>query len=1015
MQPQFPVPDPLPILTLPEPSVLFPGQLLSLHLQTPHTLKLVRAVLQDSSGSPQSPALVIGCVPLKPAALKGDNATEGDAQGSDRAAGEPGSDAAERIRPAHEQGTDDDQQRERGLQVIRLGTDKSSNAVAADKPDPSDLFEFGTLARIVRLERLSTQAGSGLIVVLSGLARFSYSPSALDPSAPFYTAAAITVHNEPSTLSLSPASAPDTTTLVAALRDSATSLVETLSTTSTLPPLVIRRLRGVLSRLSPSTAPALLDALLAALPVHPTSGLTHADKVRLLGTLDAAQRVDKGVEVLGRAEEALKLAGRIEGRVEEGQKRRQREWALLQQLMAIRQELEQLAKEEGRPSPLSIIGGGGSGAAKGAAGAPGGRRALGSPPGIGAGDDADEEDDLAELERRVAAKAFSPEAKCVAVRELKRLKKTPPQGAEHGVIRNYIDTLLSVPWTAAEATPLELSKDFVALARKKLDDDHYGLDKIKKRLLEWLAVLRLQREHQALAHETTLAAAPSSPTESAVAAPPSSTATAKDPAGTAPAPTPPFTPAYRAPILLLHGPPGTGKTSIARSLAEAMGRKFVRISLGGVRDEAEIRGHRRTYVGAMPGKIVAALRKAGVSNPVVLLDEVDKIGHASHHGDPNAALLEVLDPEQNNSFEDHYLGVPLDLSQVLFIATANSLDTIPEPLFDRMEAIELSGYVHAEKLHIARQSLLPKQQRANALSPSQLSLSDDVLLRLVTSYTREAGVRSLERALGAVCRAKAVELAESADERDAAAGGAKAYAPEVTEEDLERILGPPRWEEEDEDGGRVGVATGLAYQGSGNGGILHIETTLTPGTGTFSLTGQLGSVISESAHVALAWVKAHAFELGIAPDRDANAFDKRDVHVHFPAGAVKKDGPSAGVALVVAIVSLMRGIPPRAHTAMTGEVTLRGLVTPVGGIKEKILAAHRAGITRAILPLANKRDVETDLPAQVRAEVEFVYVRTVDEALDAAFEGGLAALAGGGGGGKAGERGHGAWDVQSHL
>lgn len=309
-------------------------------------------------------------------------------------------------------------------------------------------------------------------------------------------------------MSLSPASAPDTTTLVAALRDSATSLVETLSTTSTLPPLVIRRLRGVLSRLSPSTAPALLDALLAALPVHPTSGLTHADKVRLLGTLDAAQRVDKGVEVLGRAEEALKLAGRIEGRVEEGQKRRQREWALLQQLMAIRQELEQLAKEEGRPSPLSIIGGGGSGAAKGAAGAPGGRRALGSPPGIGAGDDADEEDDLAELERRVAAKAFSPEAKRVAVRELKRLKKTPPQGAEHGVIRalplfshslvtssgrhrslislpvpralsshagNYIDTLLSVPWTAAEATPLELSKDFVALARKKLDDDHYGL------------------------------------------------------------------------------------------------------------------------------------------------------------------------------------------------------------------------------------------------------------------------------------------------------------------------------------------------------------------------------------------------------------------------------------------------------------------------------------------------------------------------------------------------------------
>ncbi|GAA5915464.1 hypothetical protein JCM8208_000723 [Rhodotorula glutinis] len=993
----YPVPDPLPLLVLPEPSVAFPGQLLSLHLKSVHALSLVRAVVEASPGSSSTPPLLIGCVPLKPTPLSPPDTANEDA--SSRADTDPSRTPEHgAVRPAHDDddgGAPRDDQRDKGLEVIRFDGDKNDDA----KPDPSDLFEFGTLARIVRLERLSSQAGSGLVVVLSGLARFSYSPSALDPNAPFYSASAITVHHEPSTVALS-SSSPTDTALVAALRDAATALVDTLAATSTLPPPVVRRLRAHLAHLTPSTAPALLDALVAALPVHSTSGLTYADKVALLGILPAARRVERGLEVLGRADEALKLAGRIEGRIEEGQKRRQREFALLQQLMAIRQELEQLAKDEGRPSPLSIIGsaaGGGKGS-----GAAAGRKGLGAP--APAGDADEDEDDLADLERRVAAKSFSPEAKRVAERELKRLKKTPPQGAEHGVIRNYIDTLLSVPWTVNEATPLELSKDFVARARQKLDDDHFGLDKIKKRLLEWLAVLRLQHEQHAVTLASILDASPSSPTETSVAP--------FDPTAAVPAPasapsTATTAPSYRAPILLLHGPPGTGKTSIARSLAEAMGRKFVRISLGGVRDEAEIRGHRRTYVGAMPGKIVAALRKAGVSNPVVLLDEVDKIGHASHHGDPNAALLEVLDPEQNNSFEDHYLGVPLDLSQVLFIATANSLDTIPEPLYDRMEAIELSGYVHAEKLHIARQSLLPKQLRANALEPSHLSMSDDVLLRLVTAYTREAGVRSLERALGSVCRAKAVELAES-DDGDGGEGKA-AYAAEVTEEDLERILGPPRWEDDEDDGARVGVSTGLAYQGSGNGGILHIETTHTPGTGTFSLTGQLGSVISESAHVALAWVKAHAYDLGIAADRDSNAFAKLDLHLHLPAGSIKKDGPSAGVALVVAIVSLMRGIPPRAHTAMTGEVTLRGLVTPVGGIKEKILAAHRAGITRAILPLPNKRDVDADLPPQVRAEVGFVFVRTVDEALDAAFEGGLGSLAR-----VKGDKA-GGWEVQSHL
>lgn len=436
-----------------------------------------------------------------------------------------------------------------------------------------------------------------------------------------------------------------------------------------------------------------------------------------------------------------------------------------------------------------------------------------------------------------------------------------------------------------------------------------------------------------------------------------------------------------------------------------MGRKFIRISLGGVRDEAEIRGHRRTYVGAMPGKVVAALRKCGVKNPVVLLDEVDKMGHQSMHGDPSAAMLEVLDPEQNHAFEDHYLGVPVDLSQVLFIATANSLETIPEPLYDRMEAIELSGYVHDEKLHIARQSLLPKQLRANALSPELVSIADEVLLFLITAYTREAGVRSLERHIGSVCRAKAVEYSEAKDQQSAetvaTAGSEKAhpagYRVEVTREDVERILGPSRFDEDEGDrDGRVGVVNGLAYQGSGNGGILSIETTAIPGSGKFNLTGSLGDVISESAHVAFAWVRAHAFDLGIAAAERENAFKVIDVHLHMPAGAVKKDGPSAGVAMTVAIVSLMRGVAPRKGVAMTGEVTLRGAVTPVGGIREKVLAAHRAGMHRVILPSKNRRDIDTagELPDQVKAEVEFVYVDAVEDAIAAAFEGGWQGVTG---------------------
>ncbi|GAA5990502.1 hypothetical protein JCM10908_007402 [Rhodotorula pacifica] len=1030
-QPVIPSRD-LPLLALAQDIVIFPALVVSIHLASPHAQALLAHLDANNNSSSPETGNVIACVPRKASPTV-----------QNRLA-----DAANRL------GTGD--KLEQLAQVIRDdGHSQARDRETAEdgaKIDPNDLFEYGTACRIVRFERTSSRQASsgGYLVVLEGLARISFDPlkalSAIAPSdsnpdlagssaAPVYALRKVTVHHPSSTTTLG-LSAKDAK-LLAPLRDAATAVLDALTQTSPSPLLAVfeRRLRTLISRLSLASAPSLIDALFGTLPISTTTssatssdaataaiGLTTADKLLILSLVSAPLRLEKAIAILSRAREGLSTRDRIDQSVA----RRQREFALLQQLLAIRSELDQLAKEGGGGGAGSSPPGGSKAITlrngnKKAGGSQGRRSRAGEEA-----EDEDEEDEMAELERKIDAKRFSDEARKVALREMKRLKKTPPQGAEHGVIRTYLETLLAIPWTDADSTPLPLSRDFVAQARKKLDQDHYGLDKIKKRLLEWLAVLRLQQQQwqadlaaastankPALLESAAGGAAPVSASTDAAAAttetalvlrdasvPPPPPAPANQPAAT---PDKPASPPYKAPILLLHGPPGVGKTSIARSLAEAMGRKFIRISLGGVRDEAEIRGHRRTYVGAMPGKVVAALRKCGVKNPVVLLDEVDKMGHQSMHGDPSAAMLEVLDPEQNHAFEDHYLGVPVDLSQVLFIATANSLDTIPEPLYDRMEAIELSGYVHDEKLHIARQSLLPKQLRANALSPELVSLTDEVLLFLITSYTREAGVRSLERHIGSVCRAKAVEYSEARDqaaESDKVAGSEPrpgGYRTEVTREDVERILGPSRFDEDEGDrDGRVGVVNGLAYQGSGNGGILSIETTAIPGSGKFNLTGSLGDVISESAHVAFAWVRAHAFDLGIASAERENAFKAIDVHLHMPAGAVKKDGPSAGVAMTVAMISLMRGVPPRKGVAMTGEVTLRGAVTPVGGIREKVLAAHRAGMQRVILPSKNRRDIDTagELPAQVKAEVEFVFVDAVEDAIEAAFEGGWEGVTG---------------------
>ncbi|HEY3634612.1 MAG TPA: endopeptidase La, partial [Caldimonas sp.] len=488
--------------------------------------------------------------------------------------------------------------------------------------------------------------------------------------------------------------------------------------------------------------------------------------------------------------------------------------------------------------------------------------------------------------------------------------------AEYGMVRTYLDWLIELPWALPEEPPIDIAE-----ARRILDEDHFGLDKIKRRILEYLAVHKLN-------------------------------------------------PSGRSPILCFVGPPGVGKTSLGQSIAKATGRKFARASLGGVHDEAEIRGHRRTYIGALPGNIIQNLRKVGTRHCVMMLDEVDKLGAGGFHGDPSSALLEVLDPEQNSTFRDTYLAVPYDLSKVMFVCTANVLDTIPGPLRDRMEVIQLPGYTAEEKLQIARRYLGPRQLAATGITAAQCEITDDALEAIIGDYTREAGVRNLEREIGSVCRHVAVRIAEGSLTRMT-----------ITAADLHEILGPKRFEAEVAmRTGIPGVATGLAWTPVG-GDILFIEAARTPGSGRLILTGQLGDVMKESAQAALSLVKARAALLDVS----AEGLDKADIHVHVPAGATPKDGPSAGVAMFVALTSLLSHRPVKSDVAMTGEISLRGLVLPIGGVKEKVLAALRAGITTVMLPARNRRDLE-DIPADAREQVRIEWLENVDDALRVALE-----------------------------
>lgn len=593
------------------------------------------------------------------------------------------------------------------------------------------------------------------------------------------------------------------------------------------------------------------------------------EKQEILETLDEKERMNRVIEIIHNEKEVLNLEKKIGQRVKRSMERTQKEYYLREQMKAIQKEL---GDKEGKTGEVS------------------------------------------ELTDKIEKAGMPEHVKTTALKELDRYEKVPSTSAESAVIRNYIDWLVALPWTKATEDDLDIKK-----AETVLNEDHYGLEKVKERVLEYLAVQKL-------------------------------------------------TNSLKGPILCLAGPPGVGKTSLARSIAKSLNRNFVRVSLGGVRDESEIRGHRRTYVGAMPGRVIQGMKKAGTINPVFLLDEIDKMS-SDFRGDPSSAMLEVLDPEQNHSFSDHYIEETYDLSKVMFVATANNLGTVPGPLLDRMEIITIAGYTELEKVHIAKDHLLRRQIKDHGLSETQLQISDEGLLEIIRHYTREAGVRSLERQLATICR-KTARIIVTDSEKQVV----------IDDKNVVDFLGKPKFrygEAELED--QVGVATGLAYTTVG-GDTLQIEVSLSPGKGKLVLTGKLGDVMKESAQAAFSYVRSKTKELGI----DEDFHEKLDIHIHVPEGATPKDGPSAGITIATALVSALSGRPIRREVGMTGEITLRGRVLPIGGLKEKTLSAHRAGLTKIICPKDNEKDID-DIPESVREQLEFVLVSHVDEVLNHAL------------------------------
>jgi ATP-dependent Lon protease len=711
---------------------------------------------------------------------------------------------------------------------------------SAEEPGASDLYEIGTLTRVLRYV---TSADNQHHIICRGETRFRIIEFVT--GYPFLAARIEKIDDN------SPAG-PGIDARVLRLRER---IKEALQYMREIPGEVMTMLDGI-------AAPGALADVVANF-----AEIKIEEKQKLLETFDVRARLDRVLWFLSYQIEVLRLSQDIDKQTRQTLEGRQREHMLREQMRTIQKELgEGETKDTG-------------------------------------------------LAEAIAKAGMPADVEAHAKKELGRLERLGEGAPEQAMLRTYLEWLTELPWNVTTAGIID-----IPAARKQLDEDHYGLEKAKRRILEYLAVRKLN-------------------------------------------------PAGKSPILCLVGPPGVGKTSLGQSIARAMGRKFVRLSLGGVHDEAEIRGHRRTYIGAMPGNIIQALRRAGSRDCVLMLDEIDKLGR-SIHGDPSSALLEVLDPAQNGTFRDNYLGVTFDLSQVVFIATANSLETVPVPLLDRMEVISVAGYTRQEKLQIATRYLLPRQREMNGVNAEQCEVTQDAINAVIAKYTREAGVRSLERELGALLRHCAVRLVEDSS----------AHV-RIGANDIPTIFGPVRFEAEAAQRTSVpGVATGLAWTPVG-GDILFIEATKVPGRGKLILTGQLGDVMKESAQAALSLVKSSHLSLGF----EADVFEASDVHVHVPAGAVPKDGPSAGVAMFMALASLFTGRTVRADTAMTGEISLRGLVLPVGGIKEKTLAAHQAGIKRVMIPARNRKDWE-EIPEDVRTDLEFIWLETVEQAMAAGLD-----------------------------
>lgn len=909
------------LVPLPKGSVLFPGVSLRIPVSNrPDLANLLSSLLErTNSGHRNGNAITFGCIPLNSPFLSKDGQN------------------------LLEDGNLSDKKRE------------EYDSIDAGQARGEDLFTYGTIGKVVGIQR---RAFAEPFLLVQGVQRFTL--KRVLKERPFFEAEVI-LHEEKGKLFVwfripqdandlaleAPARDAQTVELFQQLRQLSRELLALLRLSSLLPntptrlsPIIARKFELYLSRTDVVHAGRLADFM------ADVSDSSLEEKLQILASFNLKDRLERVVDVLTKQIQSIKSSVKITPIASTSFP--SNPGFDINQLDPRAREL--LAKR----------------AMAGITGM--------APPGAGGrNNDGDEKElnEVDELEQKLEAAQLSPEAKKVADKELKRLRKMNPANAEYGVCRTYLENLAEIPWT--KVTEDQLGPETLKRARKQLDDDHYGLERIKKRLLEYLAVLRLkqstnqdvERQISSLSKDLDTSKENLEEDTPMVSEADKAAIDAKVQLLTSKRMT------DKSPILLLVGPPGTGKTSLAKSVATSLGRKFHRISLGGVRDEAEIRGHRRTYVAAMPGLIVNGLKKVGVANPVFLLDEIDKVGGANFQGDPSAAMLEVLDPEQNHTFSDHYINIPIDLSKVLFIATANTLDTIPPPLLDRMETIALSGYTTLEKRHIAKRHLVAKQIAANGLSEGRVVLSDEVLDKIITSYTRESGVRNLEREIGSVCRYKAVQFADAGDE-----GRLHSYNPVVSMDDLEEILGIERFDEEiAEKHGRPGVVTGLvAYSTGGQGSILFIEVADMPGNGRVQLTGKLGDVLKESVEVALTWVKAHCFELGLTPDPNEDIMKNRSLHVHCPSGAIPKDGPSAGIAHTVALISLFTGKPVPPQIAMTGEVSLRGRVMPVGGIKEKLIGALRAGVKTVILPYPNRKDVK-DVPQEVHEGLEIVYVK----------------------------------------